>query len=114
MWSKKINTKINGVAEKAIVFNTLLNVQKLYLIFVNIRMSNITTNAPRKNILKKIKIGMKLLPFNKSMKNGRLQEYAQKSYRNIPEDEKRRWNNMEEIVPKIFQKLRKKQYNFLF
>ena len=33
---------------------------------------------------------MKLLPFNKSMKNGRLQEYAQKSYRNFPEDEKRR------------------------
>ena len=55
MWSKTINTKINGVAEKAIVFNTLLNVQKLYLIFVNIRMSNITANAPRKNILKKIK-----------------------------------------------------------
>lgn len=46
---------MNGVAEKAIVFNTLLNVQKLYLIFVNIRMSNITANAPRKNILKKIK-----------------------------------------------------------
>lgn len=45
MWSKTINTKINGVAEKAIVFNTLLNVQKLYLIFVNIRMSNITANA---------------------------------------------------------------------
>ena len=57
---------------------------------------------------------MKLLPFHKNMKKGRLQEYAQKSDRNIPEDEKTRSNNMEEIVPEIFLKLRKKQLREFF